>query len=354
MKLLSLLVLLLLLSFHSQCQNNNPDSLLFLKAKKAFQKFELEHGGYIQTPNVKMHYLTWGNRNGMPLVWIHGTYSNAYEFYEYADSLILHAYYIIAIDYYGHGLTPIPEKDVSLYHVADDIKILLDYLKIDKTVIGGFSRGGSIATAFYDTYPEAVLGIILEDGGSVAWPTADHNESIDSLSASLISDFEEFSKTMNPEFNSEYEAVKEYSDLNFESSVFRALSSVKQNKSGKWQSDPGLSEFLGEQTAGDILNLMYRPFSSPHLFGASTALIFPKIIYRNLHVPLLILDPVSERDRFPYEEENEELQKQHPELIIHKIYNDSSHGLKFQHPVKFLGDVLLFLNTVKDFHSTRN
>lgn len=353
MKLISVLVLLLSLSSHSHSQKTHQDSLLFLKTKQAFEKFEREHGGYIQTPNVKMHYLTWGNSGETPLVWIHGSYSNAYEFYEYADSLIEHGYYIIAIDYYGHGRTPIPLKDVSLYHVADDIKLLLDSLNIKKTVIGGFSRGGSIATAFYDAYPEKVLGIILEDGGSVAWPTEEHKQEIDSLTAQLFIEFEKYSNSMNPAFSSEYEAVKNSADLNNKSSVFRALSSIKQNNSGKWEIAPGLAEFLGEQSVGDFLNILYRPFSSPHIFGVSTTLIFPKIIYRNLQVPLLILDPVSENDRFSFEEENKELQKQHPMLITHKIYDKTSHGLKFQQPKKFIKDVLSFLTEVKYFNGRK-
>ncbi len=36
------------------------DSLFFLKTKAEFVQFEKTHGHYIQTPNVKMHYLSWG------------------------------------------------------------------------------------------------------------------------------------------------------------------------------------------------------------------------------------------------------------------------------------------------------
>ncbi|MFN2440816.1 MAG: alpha/beta fold hydrolase, partial [Chitinophagaceae bacterium] len=113
-------------------------------------------------------YLTWGKPSGVPLIWVHGTGQSAYELLPIADSLTKAGYYIIAIDYYAHGLTPIPKHEVSIYHVADDIKALMDKLKIKKAVIGGFSRGGIITTAFFDTYAERILGLILVDGGSTA------------------------------------------------------------------------------------------------------------------------------------------------------------------------------------------
>ncbi|NHQ68944.1 alpha/beta fold hydrolase, partial [Elizabethkingia miricola] len=96
-------------------------------------------------------------------------YSNAYELYEIVEQLVQLNLHVIAVDYFGHGFTSIPQKDVSIYDVADDIKFLLDKLKIKKAIIGGWSRGGSISTAFYNAYPELVQALILEDGGSVAW-----------------------------------------------------------------------------------------------------------------------------------------------------------------------------------------
>ncbi len=117
------------------------ENKIFWEAKQEFRKFESEHGHFIKTPNAKVHYLTWGNPNDLPLIWSHGSFSNGYELLHVADNLVDAGYYIIAVDYYGHGQTSLPSHDVSLYHVADDIKFLMDHLKIDKAVIGGWSRG---------------------------------------------------------------------------------------------------------------------------------------------------------------------------------------------------------------------
>lgn len=314
------------------------DSLFFLKTKGEFLQFEEKQGHYIQTPNVKMHYLTWGKPYGIPIVWAHGTGSNAHEMLGFADSLAKQGCYLISIDYYGHGFTPIPDKEVSLYHVADDIKFLLDHLKIKKTVIGGWSRGGSIATAFYDAYPDRVLGLILEDGGSVAWTTNDHKESMDSLTARLRKEFTEYEAFQKMTFDSDFKANKLWAegDAYNQKHIFQTLASVKQNATGSWSFDPGMAELCGVNSVEELLTLTYRPYASTQLFGISTGLLNPKVIYRNLDVPLLILDPVSEKDQYAFEAENAKLQQAHPEWITHQVYKNTSHAVKYDRPDDFL------------------
>jgi pimeloyl-ACP methyl ester carboxylesterase len=350
MKKTILLCLLCFWIFLSKAQDKaQQDSLLFLNTKAEFILFEQAQGHYIQTNNTKMHYLTWGKSNRTPIVWVHGTGSNGYELFGLADSLVKQGYYVIAIDYYGHGFTPIPDKEVSLYHVADDIKFLLDNLKIKKAVIGGWSRGGSIATAFYDAYPARVLGLILEDGGSVAAPAIDHSKSIDSCSVEITKRYQEYEQFVSQKYESAFEAIKKNGDINKKGDVFAGLAAIKQNTSGKWVIGQGISELIGFNSAGELLTMTYRPFASNKLFGTSYMLLNPKIIYRNLDVPMLILDPVSDNDFMPVEKENEKLQKAHPNLIIHKIYKNTSHALKYERPNEFLKDVISFLSRVKTF-----
>lgn len=348
-KTLSIISLCLSVLLSSAQDEALQDSLFFLKTKAEFVKFEEKHGHYIQTPNVKMHYLTWGKPTGTPIVWAHGTGSNAYEMLGLADSLVKQGCYVISIDYYGHGFTPIPEKEVSLYHVADDINLLLSHLKIKKAIIGGWSRGGSIATAFYDAYPDRVLGLILEDGGSVAWATNDHKEPMDSLTAKLRKEFPEYEAFQKMTFDSEFKASKLWveGDAFNQKHIFQSLASLKQHAAGSWSFNPGMAELCGVSSVEDFLTLTYRPYASTQLFGISTGLLNPKVIYRNLDVPLLILDPVSEQDQFAFGAENIKLQQAHPEWIMHRVYKNTSHALKYEHPDEFLKDVTDFLPWIK-------
>jgi pimeloyl-ACP methyl ester carboxylesterase len=362
---LTLLIFNFFLTFAAFAQQavNITDSLkqntLFQKTKIEFDKYEQQHGNYVQTNNVKMHYLTWGKPTAIPLVWIHGTYSNGYELLEIVDSLVNIGFYVIAIDYYGHGFTPIPTKEISLYHVADDIKFLLDKLKIKKAVIGGWSRGGSISTAFYDAYPATVLGLILEDGGSVAWDINNHKETIDSLTKETI---EAYKYRQDMIYKTEFDAYwslynnwgfKWKTGLKLKKEIFTTIGRIKKDSLNNFIVNPGVQDITCEHSAEQELTVISKPFAANNLFGASTHLLNPKIIYRNLDVPMLIFDPLSKDDWFDFEEENNKLAQQHTSLITHKVYENTWHGVKDERPSEFLKDVANFLSKVKKYQKLK-
>ncbi|WP_159477349.1 alpha/beta fold hydrolase [Dyadobacter sp. 3J3] len=318
----------------------------FLKAKTKFSAFEKTHGHFIETKNVRLHYLTWGKPSGIPFIWLHGSLSSAYEILPFADKLVKQGYNVIAIDYYGHGQTNIPDHEVSLYHVADDIKFLMDHLKISKAVIGGWSRGGFISTAFYDAYPEKVLGLILEDGGSVS--TNNNYHKMDSTTL-LKTVRENTAQVFNDTtYASEFDAYRAFFDKNENDDQFELLTWVKLDKSGKWVFGDGLWKLFNMSTYEESLDNILRPTRAP-LFAESMAILEPKIIFRNLKVPVLILDPVSKEDLFPFERENEALKKQHPALISHEIFEDTGHNIHYQRHEKFIEKVTGFLQTVRLF-----
>lgn len=318
-------------------------------AKKEFAAFEKKHGHFIQTPNVKMHYLTWGKPSGVPLIWSHGSLTNGYELMGIAESLAEAGYYVIAIDYYGHGQTPIPAHEVSLYHLADDIKALMDKEKITRAVIGGWSRGGYISTAFYDAYPERVLGLILEDGGSVATNT--HYHAMDS--ATLLQRVDDIFKDryIDTTFSSELEAYCTYYDASAKGNQFELLAWITQTKEGRWAIGPGLFELFNMSNKTQFMANILRSTQVP-LFAESMALIEPKIVFRNLKVPVLILDPTGKDDLFPFERENAKLTQQHPRLIDHKIYQNTGHNIHFERREAFIRDVIAFKNKRFTFKKT--
>jgi len=313
-------------------------------AKIEFKRFEKTHRSFIQTKNTKMYYLSWGNPQHTPLIWAHGSFTNSYELLGLAEDLVKQGYYVIAIDYYGHGLTKIPPHEVSLYHVADDINTLMEAKKIKKAVIGGWSRGGFIATAFYDAYPDKVLGLVLEDGGSVSTNTHYHQLEDPVLRQQVQNIFKD--RVTYAKFDTEYEAYKTYYDYSSGGTQFELLAWLTADDQGKWSIGNGLEKLFHMANEAQFIDNILRPTQST-LFGESMAIIEPKIVYRNLQVPMLILDPTSEHDLFPYEVENRKLQKQHPRLITHKIYEHTGHNIHYEKPALFVEDLGAFLKIVK-------
>lgn len=319
---------------------------LYTQASLSYSEFESKHGGYVQTDNVLMHYLCWGNPKNTPLIWSHGSFSHSYELAGIAKLLTDGGYYLIAVDYYGHGQTPIPEKEVSLYNSADDIRVLMDSLKINQAIIGGFSRGGYIAAAFYQSYPERVKALILEDGGSVAFNTFNHQISEEALNIKVKSMLPEqgVSSIYEASFDSPVAAYESLYDKTAGGAQFELLNIVKR-KGNRWITYAGLNDFFCMKDDQQFKNLVLKPNNSP-LYGASITMVQPKIIFRNLRVPVLILDPVSAHDPMPFEKDNIALAHQFPQLITRVEFAGVEHNIHYEKPAQFSKELIKFLSVV--------
>lgn len=129
---------------------------------------------------------------------------------------------------------------------------------------------------------------------------------------------------------------------------FELLNWIKQNGDGSWVIGPGLWKLFNMSTYEQSMDNIFRPTRVP-LFAESMSIIEPKIVFRNLNVPMMILDPVSMNDLFPFENENESLRKQHPDLISHEIFYDTGHNIHGERPDQFAEKVNSFLSRVKLF-----
>lgn len=100
--------------------------------------------------NVKLHVTDLGE--GQPIVLIHGWPLNdaMYE-YQYAY-FVEKGYRVIGITLRGFGLSDKPGGNYNYDVFADDIKVVLDKLKIENATIGGFSMGGATVIHYVAKY----------------------------------------------------------------------------------------------------------------------------------------------------------------------------------------------------------
>lgn len=73
---------------------------------------------------------------------------------------------ILAFDTRGHGQSAAPAGDYTLEQMADDLKGLLDHLKISQTHYCGLSMGGMIGQTFELKYPGVLQTLVLADTSS--------------------------------------------------------------------------------------------------------------------------------------------------------------------------------------------
>ncbi|MGH9811813.1 MAG: alpha/beta fold hydrolase [Candidatus Acidiferrales bacterium] len=72
-------------------------------------------------------------------------------------------YRVIAPDFRGHGESGVADEDSTMERLAEDVRGLLDHLKLERVVLGGLSMGGYVALAFYRRWPELVAALVLAD-----------------------------------------------------------------------------------------------------------------------------------------------------------------------------------------------
>lgn len=105
---------------------------------------------------------------GEALVLIHA-FPTSQELWTPQVDALKNNFRVITIDLWGFGQSsPTHGQAVSMEAYADDLKDLLDRLKISKAIIGGESMGGYVALAFYAKYPAQVKGLVLSNTQAIA------------------------------------------------------------------------------------------------------------------------------------------------------------------------------------------
>ena len=115
--------------------------------------------GYAPINGLKMYYEIHGE--GKPLVLIHGGGSTIQTSFATILPLLAKDYKVIAVEMQAHGHTSDREGPETFEQDANDIAALLQYLKIDKANIFGFSNGGHTTIQLAIHHPEKVNKIII-------------------------------------------------------------------------------------------------------------------------------------------------------------------------------------------------
>jgi 3-oxoadipate enol-lactonase len=121
---------------------------------------------------LNLYYNETGRRESLPVLLIHGFPFSSEMWKTQIASLLENDFRVIAYDLRGHGKSDADDGQYTLELFVDDLIALLDYLKITKTVVCGFSMGGYVALRAIQRNPELFNAIILCDTTS----SADSNE----------------------------------------------------------------------------------------------------------------------------------------------------------------------------------
>lgn len=115
--------------------------------------------GYAKVNGIDMYYATYGA--GDPVLLIHGGLGHA-NIWASQVAELSKTHKVIVADSRGHGRSTRDAQPFGYDLMASDYLALLDYLKIDKTAIVGWSDGGIIGIAIAMTNPERVTKLYAQ------------------------------------------------------------------------------------------------------------------------------------------------------------------------------------------------
>jgi len=112
-----------------------------------------------QNFDLNQNYYLFNKKNSIPIVFIHGVGLDHQMWNDQTD--YFNEYSTLTYDLLGHGKTPCNKEKLSLKDFSDQLLEILDYLKIEKIHLIGFSLGSLIALDFSSHFQKKVEKLIL-------------------------------------------------------------------------------------------------------------------------------------------------------------------------------------------------
>lgn len=100
---------------------------------------------------------------GRPIILLHGNGEDG-SYFKNQLEYFSGSYRVIAADTRGHGKSPRGAAEFTIGQFAEDLKMLMDRMGIEKAIILGFSDGANIAMKFALKYPGRLEALILNGG----------------------------------------------------------------------------------------------------------------------------------------------------------------------------------------------
>jgi pimeloyl-ACP methyl ester carboxylesterase len=122
-----------------------------------------KQSGYADVNGLHMYYESYGS-GGVPLLLLHGAFSNIETDFGQVLPLLVANRQVIGVEQQAHGRTADIDRALSYEQMADDTAALLQSLNIDQVDVFAYSFGGAVAFQLSVRHPELVRKLILTGG----------------------------------------------------------------------------------------------------------------------------------------------------------------------------------------------
>ncbi len=171
MKSVNFLVVIVFLSVLSACKNP-----IFIHDEGNLVPKTVEHDASlpsISVNNTKLHAEAFGNANDPMLIVLHGGPGADYRSLLNCKEFANQGFRVIFYDQRGAGLSKRHPKDsYSIKVMLDDLSAVISHYRTSpnqKVFLAGHSWGAILATAYINTYPSKINGVVLAEPGGFVW-----------------------------------------------------------------------------------------------------------------------------------------------------------------------------------------
>jgi non-heme chloroperoxidase len=201
--------------------------------------------------NVRLHVSDLGE--GSPVVLIHGwPLSDAMFEYQYA-ALIENGYRSIGITLRGFGQSDKPYGTYDYNVFAQDIKIVLEELQLDKVVLGGFSFGAATAIRFASKYRNEHLSKLALFGAAA--PREVRSDDFPyGLPIEALNNLIELNSSNRPQLIEEFGKLFAASETALPDTISRWLATI-QLQSSQYAMERGLYMIRDSDLRDDLANI---------------------------------------------------------------------------------------------------
>ena len=113
--------------------------------------------GYAPTNGVEVYYASYGE--GSPIILLHGGLMSGSSWAPILETLT-ETHQVVTIDLQGHGHTLPFHRPMSFEAMADDVAGVIDYLKLGKPAVIGYSMGATTALRLAIQHPDKVSKLV--------------------------------------------------------------------------------------------------------------------------------------------------------------------------------------------------
>jgi len=133
--------------------------MLLVTAAASAQQLKPLTSGYAPVNGIKVYYEVYGK--GQPIILLHGAFYTISMNWGQLIPELSKTRKVIAIEMQGHGHSPYSERKLDIVTLASDVEKVMDYLKIERADVAGYSMGGSVAYQFAVQSPKRLRKLVI-------------------------------------------------------------------------------------------------------------------------------------------------------------------------------------------------